>query len=88
MTGREVIADFGGAPSGPTGDEPVLEVGELAVEGVFEPVTFSVRPGEVVGLAGLVGAGRSEILEAVYGARRRTSGTVSVRERRCAPLHH
>ncbi len=79
MTGREVIADFGGAPSGPTGDKPVLEVGELAVEGVFEPVTFSVRPGEVVGLAGLVGAGRSEILEAVYGARRRTSGTVSVR---------
>lgn len=79
MTGKDVVTNFGGAPNGPTAAEPVLEVNELAVDTVFEPVTFSVRPGEVVGLAGLVGAGRSEILEAVYGARRRTSGTVRVK---------
>lgn len=78
MTGREVVTDFGGAPSGPTTSQPVLEVADLAVEGVFEPVSFTLRPGEVVGLAGLVGSGRSEILETVYGARRRTSGTVAV----------
>lgn len=54
---------------------------ELTVEGVFDPVSFSIRPGEIVGLAGLVGAGRSEILEAVYGARRRSSGAVKVNGR-------
>lgn len=81
MTGREVVTDFGGAPSGPTAEEPVLEVEDLAVQGVFDPVSFTVRPGEVVGLAGLVGAGRSEILEALYGARRRTSGTVKIHGR-------
>lgn len=78
MTGREVATNFGGAPSGPTQDEPILEVEDLTAEGIGEPVSFTVSPGEVVGLAGLVGAGRSEILEAVYGARRRSSGTVRV----------
>lgn len=81
MTGREVLSDFGGAPSGPSSEEPVLEVSELSVDKVFGPVTFSIRPGEVVGLAGLVGAGRSEILEAIYGARRRTAGTVTIHGR-------
>jgi ribose transport system ATP-binding protein len=56
----------------------VLEVQDLALSGVFEEVSFSVRAGEVVGLAGLVGSGRSEILETIYGARRSTSGTVKV----------
>lgn len=79
MTGHEVVADFGGAPTGALSDEPVLEVENLAVDGLFEPVSFTVRPGEVVGLAGLVGAGRSEILEAIYGARKPSSGTVTVK---------
>ena len=81
MTGREVVTDFGGAPSGPAAQEPVMEVKALAVDGVFEPLSFTLRPGEVVGLAGLVGAGRSEILETVYGARRRTSGSVRLNGR-------
>lgn len=81
MTGREVVTDFGGEPSGPTTQEPVLEVKDLCVDGVFEPLSFSIRPGEVVGFAGLVGAGRSEILETVYGARRRSSGSVRLKGR-------
>ena len=64
----------------PTGD-PVLEVDGLGRRGEFADVSFSVRPGEVVGLAGLVGSGRSEILETVYGARKATSGSVRVRGR-------
>lgn len=79
MTGHEVVTDFGGAPTGALSDTPVLEVENLAVKGLFEPVNLSVRPGEVVGLAGLVGAGRSEILEAIYGARKPSSGTVTVK---------
>ncbi|MFD1717571.1 sugar ABC transporter ATP-binding protein [Georgenia deserti] len=81
MTGRDVATDFGGASSGPGTEEPALEVTDLAVEGVFDGVSLTVRPGEVVGLAGLVGAGRSEILETIYGARRATSGTVRVHGR-------
>ncbi|MDR5711221.1 sugar ABC transporter ATP-binding protein [Nesterenkonia flava] len=85
MTGRHVTTDFGGAPTGAIEQEPLLSVEELTVEGVFEPVSFQVRPGEILGLAGLVGAGRSEILEAVYGARRPTSGVVTVAGRRLRP---
>jgi ribose transport system ATP-binding protein len=57
---------------------PVLSVEGLGRTGEFAGVSFDVRPGEIVGLAGLVGAGRSEIVETVYGARRATTGTVRV----------
>ncbi|MGY1856962.1 sugar ABC transporter ATP-binding protein [Modestobacter sp. SYSU DS0290] len=65
--------------------EPVLEVRDLSLAGHFSDVSFAVRPGEVLGLAGLVGSGRSEILETVCGARRATSGTVHVVGRRLRP---
>jgi ribose transport system ATP-binding protein len=80
MTGRSieyVFPERGPAPSG----EVVLEVAGLGRRGEFADVSFTVRAGEVVGLAGLVGSGRSEILETVYGARRATTGTVAVRGR-------
>lgn len=78
MTGRTVENVFPPATPVPEDAPTVLEVSDLSVDGVFEEVSFSVRAGEVVGLAGLVGSGRSEILETVYGARRATSGTVRV----------
>jgi ribose transport system ATP-binding protein len=77
MTGRTIEYAFPPRPAtGVEGDE-LLRVENLALAGSFHDVSFRVRAGEIVGLAGLVGAGRSEVLETVYGARRRTSGTVT-----------
>jgi ribose transport system ATP-binding protein len=79
MIGRELEALFPDRPEPDT--ETVLEVRDLQVEGASAPVSFSVRAGEIVGLAGLVGAGRTELLEAIFGARRSTAGDVVVRGR-------
>jgi ribose transport system ATP-binding protein len=82
MTGRSIEYVFPPRTLGRAIGEPVLEVSGLRLTGVFDDVGFTVRAGEILGVAGLVGAGRSEILETVYGARRATAGTVSVGGRR------
>ena len=56
--------------------ETVLEVEGLTRQGVFADVSFTVRAGEIVALAGLVGAGRSEVVRAVFGVDRYDLGTV------------
>ncbi|MFD9910561.1 sugar ABC transporter ATP-binding protein [Streptomyces sp. NPDC059063] len=65
--------------------EPVLTVHGLARDGEFAPLDLDLRPGEIVGLAGLVGSGRSEILETIYGARKPTAGHVRVDGRALRP---
>ncbi|MFZ0365058.1 MAG: sugar ABC transporter ATP-binding protein [Candidatus Cybelea sp.] len=68
MVGRRLAAQFPDLPVVPS-DAPVrLEVRGLQRDGVVNDVSFSVRAGEIVGLAGLVGAGRTEILRAIAGA--------------------
>ncbi len=57
---------------------PMLEVKNLSRKGVFEDISFTVRKGEVVGFFGLVGAGRSEIMRAVFGVDKYDSGEVLV----------
>ncbi|MFD0413920.1 sugar ABC transporter ATP-binding protein [Streptomyces sp. NPDC127108] len=60
------------------GDAPLLRVRGLTRGGVFHDVGFEVRAGEVVGVAGLVGAGRTEVARAVFGADPYDAGTVEV----------
>jgi ABC-type sugar transport system ATPase subunit len=62
----------------PAAAEPLLEVRGLSSPGRIHDITLAVRPGEVVGLGGLVGAGRSELLDAIFGLDRRATGTVRV----------
>jgi rhamnose transport system ATP-binding protein len=76
MVGRELTQLFPKveAEIGP----PVLKVSRLTREGVFTDVSFEVRRGEIVALAGLVGAGRSEVARAIFGIDKRDAGSVSV----------
>ena len=74
MVGREVSDLFPKTPA--TVGAPVLTVEGLTSAGVFHDVSFEVRAGEIVGLAGLVGAGRSEIARAVFGIDAYAAGTV------------
>jgi len=76
MIGRDLENLFPALPA-PT-NETGLEVQDLVIEHDSPAVSFSVKKGEILGLGGLVGAGRTEILQAIYGVTRSHSGTVSV----------
>ena len=58
--------------------QPLLEVAGLTQPGVFHDISFTVRSGEIVALAGLVGAGRSEVARAVFGVDPYQSGSVTL----------
>ncbi len=57
---------------------PLLEVRNLARRGVFDNISLQVRAGEIVGMAGLVGAGRTDVACAIFGAEPATSGEILV----------
>jgi simple sugar transport system ATP-binding protein len=80
MTGR-ALSDAAPSDSRRGGAAPLLEVEGLCSAGRFADVSFSVRPGEVVGVTGLLGSGRTEIAEALFGIVPHDSGTITVEGR-------
>jgi ABC-type sugar transport system ATPase subunit len=77
MVGRELGIYRRGHLARASAQQPVLRVQGLTSPGRFQDVSFSIRPGEIVGFAGLVGAGRSEVARAVFGLDR-AKGVVEV----------
>lgn len=59
--------------------EPILEVKNLTRKGEFENISFTLHKGEILGLAGLMGAGRTEVAEAIVGMRHLDSGEIYLR---------
>jgi ribose transport system ATP-binding protein/rhamnose transport system ATP-binding protein len=76
MIGRDLADVYARSGDTVATTGPVLRVANLASGPAVRDVSFSVGAGEIVGLAGLIGAGRSETLETIFGLRQATSGTV------------
>ena len=76
MVGRELNEMF------PKVECPItdvkLEVKNLSSPGAFQDVSFAVRKGEILGFAGLVGAGRTEVMETLFGMRHKSAGSVLI----------
>ena len=62
---------------------PTLEVRNLSAGTLLHDVSFSVHPGEIVALAGLIGAGRSHAVMTIFGARRRSGGEILINGKPC-----
>lgn len=58
--------------------DTILKVENLKQEGVFENISFEARRGEILGFAGLMGAGRTEVMNAIFGVTKITGGTITV----------
>ncbi|MCW2939731.1 MAG: Ribose import ATP-binding protein RbsA [Actinomycetia bacterium] len=76
MVGRDVTLTRTAPPA--AGGQDVLTVSGLSGKGAFEDISFCVRAGEIVTMAGLLGSGRTEIAETIFGLRKASAGTVSV----------
>ncbi|WP_038990902.1 sugar ABC transporter ATP-binding protein [Glutamicibacter nicotianae] len=82
MVGRDIDAQFPRVATEP-GEQPLLSVKNLS-DGMLKDISLEVRPGEVVALAGLMGAGRTELIRAIAGADKYSSGSVAVNGKKLA----
>lgn len=82
MVGRDITQMFP-KEMVPIGDV-VLSVKNLTLNGIFKDVSFDVKAGEILGIAGLVGSGRSNIAETVFGVTPASSGTISIKGKELA----
>jgi len=76
MVGRNI--DVSGSQPYVQNESTVLKVHNLGAAGKFRDVSLDVGVGEIVGVGGLVGSGRSELLETIFGVRKKSSGSVFV----------
>jgi len=79
MVGRELSQVF--PQKRPPEDEVIFEARNLTVSGVIEDISLKLRKGEIFGLAGLVGAGRTEVAETIMGVRKKSAGELFLRGR-------
>lgn len=81
MVGRKVEEIY--PQIGAATDKKVLEVKHLYSEGTFQDISFDIHAGEILGFAGMMGAGRSEIARAIFGMDRFDSGEILVNGNNC-----
>jgi len=81
MVGRELNTIF--PPKVIPKDEIVLKVEELTVDGLLHNISFNLRSGEVLGFAGLIGSGRTELAEAIIGVRKIDRGRIFIKGKEC-----
>lgn len=80
MVGRELLATYPLKASAENA-QPVLEIENLCGNGL-QDISFTLHKGEILGFAGLVGAGRTELMHLIYGAAKKTSGTIKINGRK------
>jgi ribose transport system ATP-binding protein len=85
MVGRELSGHYFPPRHAPPGEDVVLAVKEVVVPGSRTRVSFSARRGEILGFAGLVGAGRTELMETIFGIRPALAGTMTLEGAPFAP---
>jgi rhamnose transport system ATP-binding protein len=85
MVGREITQLFPKRKI--TIGEEVLRVEKLGRTGYFADVSFTVRRGEILGLTGLVGAGRTEVCQAIFGVERFDRGEIDLKGRKVRPAN-
>jgi sugar ABC transporter, ATP binding protein len=84
MVGRQI--DTSARPENVRGDRPVLmSVRDLSTKSLLREVSFDLYEGEILGFAGLMGAGRTEVARAIVGADPRARGTIVLRDREISP---
>ncbi len=83
MVGRELTDRLDRKEQRPPGEHVVMSVRDLNSPGRFEHIGFDLREGEILGFAGLVGAGRSAVLKALFGLDKQCRGEVRIRDGLC-----
>lgn len=76
MIGKEVSEATASRPLRSSKEEVVLKVSNLTRRGVFRDISFELHRGEILGIGGLVGSGRSEVIRCIYGVDRYDSGEI------------
>lgn len=80
MTGREFSEEFYSRP--PADNKPVLSVRNLTLKGVYSDISFDLYPNEILGITGLLGSGRTELAETLFGILQPDSGTIELKQKK------